>query len=213
MLFVSSLAHKLLPIINDAALEASGSLRAGLLEDASGDVLDLGFGTGLNARHYGPRVRRVVAVEPSEPMWKRGEARAAREGRPGLMVERMAAYGETLPVESASIDTIVATFVLCSVRDLDRVLSELARVARPHAKLLLLEHVKNPGRFAASAQRWITPLWRYCLDGCNPGRDLEAVLASSRWRPIETRNVDLPRVPFVVRHALVGRCGLASDLS
>lgn len=198
-----------MPFINDTALAATDSLRRELLRSARGDVLDLGFGTGLNAQHYGG-ARRVFAVEPADPMWRRGATRAAEAG---LRIDRIVGYGESLPLADASVDVAVCTFVLCSVRDPERVLAELARVVRPDGQLLVLEHVKSPDSFTASAQRWVTPAWKLCLDGCNPGRDLAATLASSAWSPLEARAVRLPRVPFLVKHGLFARYALAKSLS
>lgn len=197
-----SFADRFLALVNDNALFGAESLRAALLADAEGDVVEIGFGSGLNARHYGDQVERVTAIEPGDVMWRRG---AQRADDAGLRVERVAAFAESLPLDDASVDCAVSTFVLCSVRDPQAVLSELARVVRPGGTLLLLEHTEHPGPLTRRAQAAITPLWRRALGGCHPGRDLVTPLRHSAWREDDERFVDVPWMPRVVRHHVMGR--------
>lgn len=195
-------AEKIFPLINDLALRKATPYRADLLAKASGTVLELGLGSGLNLAHYDPtRVERVIGVEPDDTMWARGRERAAEVD---LDVERVDAYGENLPIDDQSIDTAVSTFVLCSVREPQRVLAELYRVVRPGGRLLVMEHVRHPSTLMAGCQRIITPAWKRCLAGCHPGRELQVDLDASRWEPVEFDFVELPGLPSIVHYHLVG---------
>ena len=106
------LIEAVFPMVDDAALRMAGRLRSGLLRRVYGDVLDVGFGTGLNALHYPPAVRRIFALEPSDAMWRRGAKRVASAD---VDIERLSSYAESIPLEDQVIDVAVCTFVLCCV--------------------------------------------------------------------------------------------------
>ena len=113
--------------------------RRRLLMHARGTVLEIGAGTGLNLEHYPSGLDALLLTEPSEPMARRLEARLRRSGRRGR-VERAGA--EALPVATGSVDTVVATLVLCTVPDPGAALAEIRRVLRPDGRLLFIEHVR-----------------------------------------------------------------------
>ncbi len=133
---------------------------------ASGRVLELGLGTGLNLPLYGDV--ELVAVEPDPHMRKRAEARAAREGR---RVDIVTAGAEALPFADASFDTVVATFVFCTIPDVERAAAEALRVLRPGGRLLFAEHVLSPASAVASVQRTLDPAWGWFSGGCHITRD------------------------------------------
>ena len=115
-----------------AGAEKAGlrAFRERLLAGASGDVVEIGGGTGLNLSCYGPAVRSLTITEPQPPMLRRLE-RAAHEHRPDAKVLR--APAEDLPFDDDSFDVAVSTLVLCGVDDQPRALRELRRVLRPAA--------------------------------------------------------------------------------
>ena len=196
-----AITDRLFPLINDVALRKVEPHRRELLSRASGTVLELGVGSGLNAGLYGGEVERIIGVEPDDAMWQRGRERARETEIP---VERIDAFGESLPLEDDSVDTAVSTFVLCSVEEPAQVLRELHRVVRPGGRLLVLEHVENPSRFVSACQKAVTPVWRACLGGCHPGRDLVDALDQSPWRALEMDFVELPGLPTIVDYDLAG---------
>ena len=196
-----SFADFLLPLVNDWALADSHSYRHKLLGQASGTVLELGFGSGLNAHHYGAGVDRVIAVEPDDAMWQKGRQRAHEAG---LEVERIDAFGESLPLADVSVDMAVSTFVLCSVRHPSQVLAELARVVVPGGLLLTIEHVANPSPVLSHMQRVVTPVWKRCLGGCHPGRDLVEALRQSPWQERRVEFERLAGLPRLVHYHLLG---------
>lgn len=146
--------------------------RAQLLTELTGEVLDVGAGTGANLAHL-TNASRVVAVEPSAAM-RRRLTRRLHQARAPVRVDD--ACAEALPYRDESFDAVVFTCVLCSVDDPDRALREARRVLRPEGRLVILEHVRGSGRLAAW-QDHVTPLWSRVAGGCHPNRDVAAAAA------------------------------------
>ena len=125
-----------------AGFEKAGGaeMRSRLLANASGRVLEIGAGTGLNLTHYPESVTELVVTEPESPMLRRLERKVAG-ARPAVRVVQTEA--ESLPFEDQSFDTVVSTLVLCTVRDPDATLAEIRRVLKPGGRFLFLEHVRD----------------------------------------------------------------------
>ena len=146
---------------------------------ASGEVLEVGIGSGTNLRLYHPgRVQRLVGIDPSEPLLAMTRARVASLAFP---VELVTAPAETLPFDAGRFDTAVITYTLCSVSSPRDVLGEVRRVLRPGGKLVFLEHGAAPD---ASSRRWqglITPVWRHLSGNCHLDRDVRRELEAARF--------------------------------
>ncbi len=170
-----------------------GSRRAGLIAQASGEVLEVGAGTGANLGHYRD-VTRVVAAEPDPAM----RGRLARHlGSATVPVEVSDVPAERLGFPDASFDSVVATLVLCSVADPDAALAEMRRVLRPGGRLLVLEHVRGEGRRARWQDR-VTPLWRRVGAGCHPNRDTAAAIVRAGFHLEHEERFEPPRVPAII---------------
>ncbi len=156
-------------------------LRRRVVAPTRGRVLELGIGTGLNLRHYGPNAT-VVGVEPNRDMLKRAAPRAAAATAP---ISLIAGYGESLPFRDSSFDEVVVTLVLCSVGSPMATLAELHRVLKPGGTLRFLEHVRSPSVGWARVQDIVTPFWRAIADGCCPNRTTETSITRARFA-IET---------------------------
>jgi ubiquinone/menaquinone biosynthesis C-methylase UbiE len=200
-------SHPLLAAVYDLAVGPAERvvlrpLRERALSGLTGDVLDLGAGTGANfpvfaaARQAGVALR-VTALEPDPHMLRRARRRAAELDLPVTFAD---APAEALPFPAASFDAIAATLVLCTVRDPERALAEAARVLRPGGELRFIEHVRGDGR-AAHWQDRVRPVWAACAGGCQLNRDTGAMLrrafAQVRWTALDA--------PFPVCLVLVGR--------
>lgn len=173
--------------------------RRELLGDLRGDVVEIGAGTGRNLEAYGPAVTRLTLLEPSTPMMRRLQDRAAATGRD---VEVLAAPAEALPLPDASVDAVVSTLVLCTVDDLDRTLAEVERVLRPGGRLVLLEHVVGDGA-TVTLQRVLARPWRVIGQGCHLTRDPRAALAGRGWDTSGISDVTLP-MPAPTRPGQIG---------
>ena len=161
--------------------------RRALLDGVTGDVLEIGAGSGLNIDHYPPGVQLVLA-EPDLHSRERLETRLASRGRDARVIS---ARAEELPFADASFDTVVSTLVLCSVKDPDAALREVRRVLRPSGHLLLLEHVRGHGARAA-LQEIVAPISRLLLS-CAPNRRTADLVRAAGF--------DLTEEPFELRGA------------
>lgn len=140
--------------------------RANLLGSATGDVLEIGAGTGANLPYYPPAVRRLLLTEPDPDMFVKLTRRMGTS--PVRQVEARSAAAGALPCDDASFDTVVSTLVLCSVPDVAVALAEVRRVLRPGGRLLFLEHVAADDRPARLAwQRRLEPFWARMSGNCH----------------------------------------------
>lgn len=135
---------------------------------ATGRVLEIGFGTGLNLAYY-PEVAEVVAVEPDPHMRRRAAARI-RSVAPGFPVELVPASAEQLPFDDGAFDTVVVCLVLCTVDEPRRALQEAHRVLAPDGQLLMLEHMRSERPAVTWMQHALTPVWRNIAGGCHLDR-------------------------------------------
>lgn len=133
---------------------------------AAGRTLEIGAGTGLGLRHYGPGAL-VIAIDPDIAMLHRARARATEAAAHVILV---AADAERLPFRSRAFDAGVVQLALCTIDHPNRALDELRRVLRPGAALRLLEHVRVAQPLVARVQDWLTPVWRRIAGGCRLNR-------------------------------------------
>jgi ubiquinone/menaquinone biosynthesis C-methylase UbiE len=144
-------------------------MRARVTAGLSGDVLEVGFGSGLNVPHYTPAIRRVLAVDPATVGRKLAAKRVAESD---VRVEYVGLDGETLPLDDDSIDHALTTWTLCTIPDVNRALTEIRRVLRPGGSLHFLEHGRSPDSKVARWQDRITPVQRRIAGGCHPNRPI-----------------------------------------
>lgn len=137
--------------------------RSRLLTGASGRVLEIGAGTGLNLDHYPDAVADLVLAEPDEGMAERLEKRLDEASRKATVVK---APAEELPFEDDSFDTAVSTLVLCTVESPERAIAEIRRVLRPGGKLLFIEHVRSDSPRLARWQDRLEGPWSAFASGC-----------------------------------------------
>jgi ubiquinone/menaquinone biosynthesis C-methylase UbiE len=170
------------PLLWIAERAGMSKRREDLLRRASGRVLELGAGTGLNLAHYPTEIDGLVLTEPAPPMASRLERRVKRSGHDHEVV---AAPAERLPFEDDSFDTVVSTLVLCTVDDPRRAIDEIARVLRPGGQLLFLEHVRADSPRLARWQDRLHRPWHAFAAGCNANRPTVDLLRESPLR-VET---------------------------
>jgi SAM-dependent methyltransferase len=170
--------ERILPVVIDKACASAGfsEPRAATVAGTHGTVLEIGFGSGHNLRHYPVAVERLLAVEPA--------ARAVTIARPRIdrvafPVEVVGLDGQALPVETASVDCVVSTFTLCTIPDVMAALTEVRRVLRPGGTFHVLEHGLADD---AGVQRWqhrVNPVQRFVAGGCNTNRHIPDLLTTA----------------------------------
>lgn len=172
---VAQLYDRQLALTEEACLAA---WRADLLVDLSGEVLEVGAGTGLNLPRYPRGLGRLVLAEPDPHM--RAKLAPKLKSRPDLPIEISDASLDRLPWPDASFDAVVGTLVLCSVEDPTRALGEIRRVLRPGGRFVFLEHVAaGEGSGRHLLQRAFEPVWRRVAGNCHlTRRTLESIEAS-----------------------------------
>lgn len=175
-------------------------MRRGLMAQASGEVLEIGGGTGANLDHYPSGVTSLTVTEPDPSMLKRLE-RHARHANPSTLVLR--APAEDLPFDDETFDVVVSTLVLCGVDDQPRAVREIRRVLRPEGRLLFLEHVRASEPAAAKKQdrmNWVNRAV-VCCDCNRPTLD---TLEQGGFRTTLLENTELPKAPSFVRPVILG---------
>lgn len=167
-----------LPRLIDRLLggEGMGRWRSKATSGLVGQVLEIGYGTGLNIAHYPPEVTGVFAVEPSRVALAIAKR---REMRMDAKVEHVGLNGEFLPLADESCDSALCTFTLCSIPDVERAIREVHRVLKPGALFHFLEHGLAPDKSVAAWQRRINPWERRLADGCSLVRDPIALVSAS----------------------------------
>lgn len=144
-------------------------LRERVCAGLSGDVVEIGFGSGLNVPHYPASVTRVAAVEPSDVAWKLAADRLAASPVP---VERAGLDGQSLPFEDDTFDSALSTWTMCTIPDLEAALAELHRVLRPGGSLHFVEHGLAPDESVARWQGRLEPLQKRLFGGCHLTRPI-----------------------------------------
>lgn len=138
------------------------------VSQAEGDVLEIGFGTGLNLRHYGTGVKSLAGVDPLAGLPPRVEERIAQAPFP-VSHYALRADGD-LPFDAGRFDCAVFTWTLCSIPDPVRALLEVRRVLKPAGRILFVEHGRSSDPATARWQDRLNPIWVRLVDGCNMNR-------------------------------------------
>ncbi len=164
------------------------------VEGLSGTIVEVGFGSGLNAPVYPPEVTEVKAVEPS--MLAR-ERSARHTVDTSARVVFVGLDGARLPLEDASCDGALSTFTLCTIPDVHAALAELHRVVRPGGRFHFLEHGRAPDESVRTWQRRLEPIQKRVAGGCHLTRDAEALVSEAGFEVVdlERRYVKGPK-PF-----------------
>jgi len=148
--------------------------RRQVLAQAQGDVLEIGFGTGLNLAYYPEAVTRLTVIDPNRGAGAIAQRRIVQSAIP---VERQSISGEHLPMADASFDTVVSTWTLCSIPAVDKALREVYRVLKPGGRFLFIEHGQSPEPGISQWQTRLTPIQKIIADGCHLNRPIGSLVA------------------------------------
>lgn len=165
--------------------------RSRVIPAAEGEVLEIGIGSGLNLPYYSAAVQRVIGLDASPNLLGMSRRAAARTSAPVELIESSA---ESMPLYNRSIDTVVTTWTLCSIPDVQRALGEMRRVLRPGGRLLFVEHGRAPEPNVRWWQDKLTPVWKRLGGGCHLNRAISDVIESAGFR-IERLNTGYMRGP------------------
>lgn len=167
---------RILPHLIDVACSSrpTRKQREKIVPLAEGDVLEIGFGSGLNLPFYDPgKVRKVWGLEPSAGMRRKALAQVERSA---LEIEFLDLPGEEIPLESNSVDTVLVTYSLCTIANVPAALEGVRRVLRPTGRLLFCEHGLAPDAGVRRWQQRLNPAWSRMAGGCNLDRDIPRLI-------------------------------------
>lgn len=166
--------------------------REKIVHRAYGDVLEIGFGGGLNLPYYDrDRVRHVFGLEPSEGM-RRSASRMIDAS--AVDVELIDLPGEEIPLDDNSVDSILVTYTLCTIPDVAAALHGMRRVLKPGGQLFYCEHGRAPDAGVYRWQRRMNPVWRKLAGGCNMDRDIPALLEAGGFTIEEDNRMYIPGI-------------------
>ena len=187
----------ILPRLLTCACSSSPMMRqrAKIVPQATGQVLELGIGMGLNLSFYDPdKVSGVIGVDPAAEL--RAAAIAAPRD-PRLAVTIKDGTAEALPFADASFDSVVCTFTLCSVHAPAAALAEARRVLKPSGRLLFCEHGLAPDAGVATWQRRIEPIWKRIAGGCHLTRPVASAIAAAGFKLDRVESMYVPKTPRI----------------
>jgi ubiquinone/menaquinone biosynthesis C-methylase UbiE len=166
--------------------------RRELLAGAYGDVLEIGFGTGLNLPYYPGGVHKLTAVDPNRGMYRLAQKRIRQSG---IEVDQQVVSGERLPFADSRFDCAASTFTLCSIPDVAQALREVYRVLKSGGTFLFLEHGLSPEPRVQKWQRRLNWLQVRLANGCHLDRDMKALVAAQPFASVEIAEFYLERTP------------------
>jgi len=181
------------PLINLACgSKPTRKQREKIVPRAYGDVLEIGFGGGLNLPHYNRgKVRRIFGLEPSEGMRRSAVENIASSA---LDVELIDLAGEEIPLDDSSVDSVLVTYTLCTIPDAVTALRGVRRVLKPGGHLFFCEHGKAPDESVNKWQRRLNSGWRRFSGGCNMDRDIPALLREGGFAIEDDNRMYIPGV-------------------
>lgn len=174
--------------------EVVRAVRGRVCAGLAGEVVEIGFGSGLNVPHYPAGVTRVAAVEPSDLGWRLAGQRRAASAVP---VQRAGLDGQALPFPDGSFDAALSTFTLCTIPDVRAALREVRRVLRPGGLLHFVEHGRAPDDAVHRWQRRLEPVNRRIAGGCHLARPIDELVSDAGFTITRLDRSYLPKEPRV----------------
>lgn len=161
----------ILPYCIDFAMSGSNlrEYRQELLADVSGEILEIGFGTGLNLPYYPEEVTKITTIDPNPGMQKLARSRIEQSQ---IAVDYKVLNGESIPLPDASFDSVVCTWTLCSIPQVDLAIAEVHRLLKPGGKFWFIEHGLSKDPSIRVWQNRLTPLQKIIADGCHLNRQI-----------------------------------------
>ena len=172
---------RILPYFVHAALRTRefDEVRSKYLGQAEGEVLEIGFGSGLNVPHLSGTVRKLYAVEPADAAWRIAEKAIQKAPFP---VERTGRTAESIPLPDGSVDEAISSFSLCTIPDVERALAEVRRVLRPGGTFRFVEHGRSEDPRISRWQDRLDPIQKLLAGGCHLNREPDRLLREAGFR-------------------------------
>jgi ubiquinone/menaquinone biosynthesis C-methylase UbiE len=168
-------SQKILPYLMDWSMSGSdmAKYRQQILSGVSGEVLEIGFGTGLNLAYYPDRVQKITTIDVNPGMNALAQKRIQSAA---IAVNNQVLNGERLPMPDNSFDSVVSTWTLCSIANVEQALSEIHRVLKPGGKFFFVEHGLSDDPKLQVWQNRLTPVQKVLADGCHLNRNIQQLV-------------------------------------
>ncbi len=171
-----------------------------------GTVLEIGIGSGLNIPYYNKsNIHKVYGLDPSSELCEMAEKTACDHE---IDINFLIDSAEEIKLVSNTIDTILVTYTLCSIPNLNEALNEIKRVMKPEAKILFCEHGIAPDLKVRKWQNRINPLWSKMFGGCNINRDIPLIFLDSGFKINNLQQMYLPSTPKIVGYNYWGAASI-----
>jgi ubiquinone/menaquinone biosynthesis C-methylase UbiE len=167
-----------------------------IVPNAKGVVLEIGIGTGLNLPFYNKNnVSKIIGLDPSESLTKFAKVAAKKID---IDLELIHSGAEDINLENDSVDTVLITYTLCTIPDIEKSISEIKRVLKNDGNLIFCEHGKSPDKHIANIQSFINPVWGIIFGGCNINRDIPKIIQDAHFEIDSMEQMYLPNTPKFV---------------
>lgn len=185
--------QKILPKLLDRSMKSESfeQCRKDVVENVSGTVLEIGFGSGLNLDYY-RNVKKLFALEPYNELFELTNLESV-----GFPIEHLNSGAENMPLPDNSIDYVVSTWVFCSIPDPDQALQEIKRVLKPNGIFSFVEHGISDDNFKIWLQNKLTPIWKLVAGGCHLNRDIEEMLLKNGFEITSMKKFQVPNKPLL----------------
>ena len=188
---------KILPKVLDLLCGSSpiNYQRKKIVPKVSGNVLEIGIGSGLNLPHYNvSNISNITALDPAEELTNIAKKRISELD---LDIDVINCGAEEIPLESKSFDSILVTYTLCSIENLDDSMREIRRVMKDDGTLFFCEHGIAPDLKTKNWQNRINPIWKRLMGGCNINRDIPEIISNSKLEITDLETMFLPGTPRI----------------
>ncbi|MBE9040556.1 class I SAM-dependent methyltransferase [Oscillatoriales cyanobacterium LEGE 11467] len=174
--------------------------RQDILAEVEGEILEIGFGTGLNLPHYPPHVFKITTIDanPGTSSLAQKQIQAS-----SIEVENHILNGESLPMADNTFDSVVSTWTLCSITRVDRAIEEIHRVLKPKGRFFFLEHGTSDDANIRVWQNRLTPLQKIVADGCHLNRNIQ-LLVEHQFEVIRLERFYMEKLPKVMGYTYLG---------
>ncbi len=191
------------PRLIDLTMSTSpmGNYRQDILSDVQGEVLEIGFGTGLNLPYYPKHIKKITVIEPNPGMKPLAGKRIQKSD---IKVENFVLQGEELPFADESFDSVVSTWTLCSIANIDQALRQIHRVLKPEGRFFVLEHGLSDDPKVEVWQNRLNPIQKVVGDGCHLNRNIKQLIENNQFKFLELEQFYMADLPKFVGYMYKG---------
>ena len=170
--------------------------RQKIVPSASGVILEIGVGSGVNIPYYSnSNVKKLIGLDLQQDNWDQPYKIAKKSN---ISIDLLQGDGEELPIPNNSIDTVLITYTMCTISNVQRTLAEIKRVLNSEGKLLFCEHGLAPDKNVQKWQNKLNPIWKKCLGGCNLNRNIPELVLKSGFSFESINEMYIPSTPKFV---------------